>query len=167
MGGPAAPIIIGIAGLLLSGYSIYQSKEAADEARDRAEAQAAREEEQAEMIAQKERANLEREMALNRARTAASGVKAEGTPEIYMQEYKEERLDDIAWIRRSGAAAAEIARLTGQSARRVGYARTASTAAQSMFRAYDWFSTYMPSSSDSPSYSSNYVPPGSGYTPSK
>lgn len=144
----AAPIIIGVIGLAMSAYSIYQTKEAADEAKDMAEQQARREEEQAEAIAEKEKANLAREMALNRARTSASGVSGrEGeTPSIYMQEYKEEREDDIAWIRRSGASAAEIARLTGKQARTVGYARAASIAGQSATNAYNWFSTYVPPS---------------------
>lgn len=138
----AAPIIIGIAGLALSGYQVYESAQAADEAKEIGKKNQERIEAEAEAEARRERFNLEREKSTIRARIAASGI-AGATPELYYEDYIKQREDEITWLRTSAKSRGEIAKEEGQRAARIGYAGAAGNLATSSYQSYDWFSTYV------------------------
>ena len=134
-------IAIGVAGLAMSGYQIYQSKEAADEAKEISDRNQKAIEAEAAEQERRERFNLGREQSLIRARIAASGIRGK-TPEAYYLDYTKRRESEIKWMRSSAEMRSDIAGREGSRAQRIGYAQTAGITAQTAYKSYDWFSTY-------------------------
>lgn len=136
-----AGIAIGVAGLALSAYSVYQSVDAAGEAQEIADRNQAAIEAEAEETERRERFNLTREKSLLRARIAASGIKG-ATPDTYFSDYVKNRESEIRWMKTSASLRSDIAGREGDRAKTMGYAQAAGTLASTTFNSYSWFSTY-------------------------
>jgi len=88
-----------------------------------ADANAKREEEEATEAARKLKLQQDRILGETRARSAASGIDADsGTVQAYMSEMQKNFSDELDWIKKSGASAADIRRREGS------YQRQAATA---------------------------------------
>lgn len=153
------PEIIAGVGLLVSaastGYSIYSSDKAAEEAEDIADANARREAMEAEEMAQRAEKDAAREEALARARAAASGVEGE-SQDLYLKDLTQTNRRDIDWIRSSGASQAALTRREGRTAastvRREGVAAGIAGLGQAANAAGSWYSARPASAPQKTSY---------------
>lgn len=135
-------LAVGIAGVALSAFSVYQSVQAAGEAEDIGKENQKRIEAEAQEQARRERYNLTRQQSLIRARVAAAGIKGI-TPKAYFTDFTQQRENEIRWITTSAKSRGDIARREGGRAATIGYAQAATTAAQGVSQGYDWYSTYV------------------------
>ena len=122
--GQAAPIIMAISAAVAAGTAVYSASEqskAADEAKKLANKNAAAAEAEAEEAARRARKDADRVEATARARAAGSGVEGE-TTDLYLKELETVNAEQIAWIKKSGASHADIARTQGKHAYRQGMA---------------------------------------------
>lgn len=147
-----AELIIAGIGVAVSaasaGYSIYQSKQAAEEAEDIADANAKREKMEAEEMAQRAEKDAAREESLARARAFASGVGGE-SQEMYLDDLYASNRREIDWIRRSGSSRADLikkeGRVAGKQHRREAVASGIAGFGKATSAAGDWHSMYKPS----------------------
>lgn len=117
---PIAALVISAAG---AAYSIYSSKQAADEQKKIAAANAARIKAENEEALRKLKKQQEATLAEARARAAASGLTTEGTQRTYLEEMADAFKSETDWLRRSGASQAEITMREGQLAADITRAR--------------------------------------------
>ncbi len=91
-------------------------KKAGEEARRISELNAANIEAETNEKVRRAEGDLERRMALGRAKAGAGGTLLEGTPQIFLNAVEDEGLREIDWTKRAGAGQLDVERYRGQSA---------------------------------------------------
>ncbi len=109
-----ALIAMAVVSAASAAYSIYSSKEAAEEQEKIAAANAARIKAENEEALRRLKKKQEETLAEARARAAASGVTAEGTQRTYLEEMAEAFKSETDWLRQSGASRALIVQREGE-----------------------------------------------------
>lgn len=140
----AIPVITAVVGVISAAstiYSVVQQKEAADEARDIAEQNAARQLAEAEESARRKEKQHARTQSLARARAFASGVGGV-SQEMYLEDLMTTHKEEVDWIRKSGQSQAQITLSEGKLAQSTGYAGSIETLGSGIGQQYDWWTTY-------------------------
>ena len=137
----ALPAIVAVVSAAATVYSVVQQKQAADEARDIANRNAARQAAEAEETARRKEKEAKRVEGMARARAFASGVGGESQAG-YLEELRLTHEEEIDWIRRAGASGAAITQAEGRRAQRIGYAGAVSDIGKGVSQQYQWWSTY-------------------------
>jgi len=97
-------------------YGMYQQNAMAQEAKGIANRNADIEARRVEETVRRARDAEDRKISLATAHVAASGVKAEGTPEYYLEELERVGEEEIEWLQREGAWRVEAMRAQGKYA---------------------------------------------------
>lgn len=140
----AAPIIAAVAAvgtLGATGYSLYLQNEAAKEAQEIAKMNARRIEEETEEQVRRVEEMAERKSDLIKALAGASG--AYGASKIgYLEAFEESKEREIAWLEKSGASRADIARRGGDYSSTMARANMVTTGMQGLGQSANWYMTW-------------------------
>ena len=113
-----------------------QQRSAGRKAEAIGEANARRESEEAAEATRRLKLEQEKVLSETRARAAASGVTSEGTVEAYLGEMEKNFSDELDWIKKSGASAANIQRRQGAYQRQQADAQAWGTIANAFSREF-------------------------------
>jgi len=142
---PGFAIAMMVISLAATAYGAYQQNAMAQEAKKMANRNADIEAKRVEETVRRARDTEERKLEGAKARAAATGVKAEGTPEYYLEELERVGEEEIQWLKREGAWRVEALRAQGKYAAMQGEANmwggVASGASQlgSSATSYDYY----------------------------
>lgn len=141
MGPQSLAAVTAISAIVGTAATVYSTAEAGDAAKKIAAMEADRRSQEAEETARRAGKEKARELALGRARAAASGVGGKST-DLYLEELERTRDSEIAWIRKAGASGAAIDLKRGESAKESAYWSAGGQLASGIANTSAWYSQY-------------------------